>query len=107
MLIGWSRWTNIPIGVGEGGVERGRGRGAQEEIERGVDRGRGREGEKAMLWQFGPGKPRLGGLSVAASPATKEQHIAVVKGAAKRAMTNRVRKGRKAPKAAAACGGME
>ena len=31
------------------------------------------------LWQFGLGKPRLGGLSVA---ATEERRIAVVKGAA-------------------------
>ena len=35
------------------------------------------------LWQFGRGKPRLGGLSVA---ATEERRIAVVKGAAKKAV---------------------
>ena len=44
--------------------------------------------EKAMLWQFGRrGKPRLGGLSVA---ATEERHITVMKGAAKKAVATLV-----------------
>ena len=69
----------------------------------------GKKGSKVYevnqwLWLFGRGKPRLGGLSVA---ATEERRIAVVKGAAKKAMATRVRRSRKAPKAEGARGGME
>ena len=58
------------------------------------------------LWQFGPGKPRLGprlgGLSVA---ETEERRIAAVaKDGAKRAVATRARRRRKAPKAAVAPG---
>ena len=56
------------------------------------------------LWQFGQGKPHLGGLSVA---ATEELRITVVKGAAKKAVATRVLRSRKAPKAAGTRGGME
>ena len=56
------------------------------------------------LWQFGLGKTRLGGLNVA---ATEERHIAVVKGAAKKAVATQVLRSRKAPKEAGARGGME
>ena len=56
------------------------------------------------LWEFGRGKPRLGGLSVA---ATEERRIAVMKGGAKKAEATRVRRNRKAPKAAGARPGME
>ena len=54
------------------------------------------------LWEFGRGKPSLGVLSVT---ATEERGIAVMKGAAKNAVATRVRRGRKAPRAAR--GGME
>ena len=50
-----------------------------------------------MLWQFGLGKTRLVGLSVT---ATKERHITEMKGAAKKAVATRVRRGCKAPNAA-------
>ena len=57
-----------------------------------------------MLWQFGRGKPRLGGLSVA---VTEELRLAVVKGTTKKAVTTRVRRSSKAPKAPWASGRME
>ena len=59
-----------------------------------------------LLWQFGLGKPRLGGLSVA---ETEEQRIAVAKDGAKRAVApaTRARRRRKALKAAGAPGGLE
>ena len=60
--------------------------------------------ENTWLWEFGRGKPRLGGLSVA---ATEERCIAVIKGGAKQAVATRVRRSRKAPKTAEARGGME
>ena len=47
------------------------------------------------LWQFGRGKPRLGGLSVA---ETEELCIAVAKGGAKRAVVTRARRSCKALK---------
>ena len=47
------------------------------------DRARGSGGEKAMQWQFGRGKPRLRGLSLA---ATAERRITLVKGAEKKAV---------------------
>ena len=58
------------------------------------------------LWQFGRGKPRLGGLSVA---ETEERRIAVAKDGAKRAVATLARRHRKALKAAAApgSGGLE
>ena len=60
------------------------------------------------MWQFGRGKPRLGGLYVA---VTEELSIAVVKGAAKKAVATRVRRSLRlkapSPKAAGARGGME
>ena len=59
---------------------------------------------KQWLWQFRRGKPRLGGLSVA---ATEEQRIAAVKGAAKKAIATRVLWSCNAFKAAGARGGME
>ena len=61
---------------------------------------------KSWLWQFGRGKPRLRGLSVA---STEELRIAAVKGAlaVKKAVATRVKRSHKAPKAAAARGGME
>ena len=61
------------------------------------------------LWQFGLGKPRLGGLSVRAE--TEERRIAVAKdgAAAKRvvAPATRARRRDKALKAAGAPGGLE
>ena len=54
-----------------------------------------------MLWQFGRGKPFLGGLSVA---GTEERHIAVVKSAAKKAVATLVRRSCKAPKVEGARG---
>ena len=59
---------------------------------------------KQWLWEFGRGKPRLGGLSVT---ATEERRIAVAKGGAKKALATRVRRSHKAPKAARSRGGME
>ena len=56
------------------------------------------------LWEFGRGKPRLGGLSVT---ATEELRIAVAKGGAKKALATRVRRSHKAPKAARSRGVME
>ena len=56
------------------------------------------------LWQFGRGKPRLGGLSVA---ETEERRIALAKDGAKRAVATRARRHRKALKAAGAPGGLE
>ena len=55
------------------------------------------------LWQFGRGKSRLGGLSVA---ETKEWHITVAKDgpSAKRAVSTRAQRCHKAPKAAGAQG---
>ena len=59
-----------------------------------------------MLWQFGLGKPRLGGLLVA---ATEERRIAVVtvKGTAKKVVATLIQRSRTAPKVAGARGGME
>ena len=59
------------------------------------------------LWQFGLGKPRLGGLSVA---ETEELCIAVAKDGAKRAAVAtlaRLGRSRKAPKVAGALGRLE
>lgn len=56
------------------------------------------------LWQFGRGKPRLGGLSVA---ATEERRSAVMQGGARRGHETRARRKRKAPKEAGAHAGME
>ena len=56
------------------------------------------------LWQFGRGKPRLGGLSVA---ETEERRIALAKDGAKRAVTTWARRHSKALKAAGAPGGLE
>ena len=56
------------------------------------------------LWQFGRGKPRLGGLSVA---ETEERRIAVAKDGAKRAVATRARRRGKALKAAGAPGRLE
>ena len=57
------------------------------------------------LWQFGRGKPRLGGPSVA---ETEERRIlAVAKDGAKRAVATRARRRHKALKAAGAQGGLE
>ena len=53
------------------------------------------------LWQFGRGKPRLGGLSAA---ETEEQRIAVAKDGAKRAVATRARRRRKALKAVTGIG---
>jgi len=47
------------------------------------------------LWQFGRGKPRLGGLSVS---ATEERRIAEMQDSAKRGHETRVRRRRKAAK---------
>ena len=55
-------------------------------------------------WQFGPSKPRVGGLSAA---ETEEQRIAVAEDGAKRAVTTLARKRHKAPKAAGFPGGLE
>ena len=59
---------------------------------------------KQWLWQFGRGKPRLGGLSVA---ETEEQRIAVANDGAKRAVATLARRRGKALKAAGAPGGLE
>ena len=56
------------------------------------------------LWQFGRGKPRLGGPSVA---ETEERRIVVAKDGAKRAVATRARRRHKALKAAGAPGGLE
>ena len=54
------------------------------------------------LWEFGRGKPRLGGLSAAETEA-RRLGIAVMQDGAKRGRhTTRVRRSHKAPKAAAA-----
>ena len=53
------------------------------------------------LWEFGRGKPRLGGLSVAETEA-RRLGIAVMQDGAKRGHATRVRRSHKAPKAAAA-----
>ena len=50
-------------------------------------------------WEFGRGKPRLGGLSVA---DTEERRIAVRKEGCKRAQSTKAKRSRKPPKAAAA-----
>ena len=56
------------------------------------------------LWQFGRGKPCLGGLSVA---ETEELSITVAKDGAKRAVATLARRRRKATKATGASGGLE
>ena len=56
------------------------------------------------LSQFGRGKPRLGGLSVA---ETEDRRIAMSKDGAKRAVATLARRRRKALKAAGAPGGLE
>ena len=58
------------------------------------------------LWQFGLGKPRLGGLSVAETDS-EERCIAVAKDGAKRAVATRARRRHKALKTAGAPGGLE
>ena len=55
-------------------------------------------------WQFGRGKQRLGGLSVA---ETEERRITVAKDGAKRAVATRARRRCKALKVAGAQGGLE
>ena len=56
------------------------------------------------LWQFGRGKQRLGGLSVA---ETEERRIAAAKDGAKRAVATRAPRRCKALKTAGAPGGLE
>ena len=56
------------------------------------------------LWQFGRGKPRLGGLSVS---ATEERRIAELQDSARRGQETRVRRRRKAAKAIGTHAGME
>ena len=51
------------------------------------------------MWEFGRGKPRLGGLSVT---ETEERRISVRKEGCRRAQSTKSRRSRKAPKAAAA-----
>ena len=58
------------------------------------------------LWQFGLGKPRLGGLSVAETDS-EERCIAVAKDGAKRAVATRTRRRHKALKTAGAPSGLE
>ena len=41
-----------------------------------------------MLWQFGRGRPRLGGLSVAATEERAERRIAVMEGCRKEGRDN-------------------
>jgi len=56
------------------------------------------------LWQFGRGKPRLGGLSVS---ATEERRIAELQDSARRGQETRVRRRRKAAKERGTHAGME
>ena len=55
------------------------------------------------VWQFGRGKPHLGGLSA----ETEERRIAVAKDGAKRAVATRARRRHKAPKAAGVPGELQ
>ena len=89
----WS--ARFPHGLADA-ADRGGGRVGQE--------GKQRVRDQPMVVTVWAGKPRLGGLSVA---ETKERRIAVAKDGAKRALSTRARRCRKAPKAEGAPGGLD